>query len=384
MLDPVLKGGAWPNIDRNLERQLRVGYVSPDFRDHPVARFLQPVVEYRDRERFEVVCYSSTTKTDEVTARWRGWADHWRDIAALNDEQLAQLVRQDHVDVLVDLAGHTGGGRLTAFARKPAPVQITYLGYPNTSGLKSMDYRITDAHADPVGVAEALHTERLLRIDGCFLAYAILDELPPISARDPGPVTFGSFNNLAKVSPTTVRLWGKILAAEPASRMIIKATSLGDPPTRELATRRFASLGLPMERVELMGPARTQEEHLRTYARIDVALDTFPYNGTTTICEALAMGVPVVSLHGSHHASRVGLSILNAAGFREWATGDRENFVQAACGLAHQSSDGRTNLRERLRTSTLCDGRGIARKIESAYRSAWKTWCDRGAQEKGT
>jgi predicted O-linked N-acetylglucosamine transferase (SPINDLY family) len=365
--------------NRDPERRLRIGYVSPDFRDHPVARFLQPIVEHRDRAQFEVVCYSTGTLADAVTARWHGLADHWRDAAALDDAQLAEVVRQDHVDILVDLAGHTGSGRLLVFARRPAPVQVTYLGYPNTTGLPAMDYRITDALADPVGVADELHTEKLLRIDGCFLAYAILDELPPVAPRaGGGAITFGSFNNLAKISPTTLRLWADVLAATPGSRMIIKATSLGDPPTRELAARRFADCALPMDRVELLGPARSQEEHLATYARIDVALDTFPYNGTTTTCEALAMGVPVVSLHGSHHASRVGLSILSAAGFPEWATDDREKFVSAARGVADQAASLRSTLRERLRerlrASTLCDGRGIARKIESAYRIAWKNW----------
>lgn len=388
--NPARNDRAWLGLDRSPDRRLRVGYVSPDFRDHPVARFLRPVVEHRDRAQVEVVCYSGVNRPDEFTQQWSALADHWRDVAALNDRQLAEAIRNDHVDILVDLAGHTGGGRLLVFSRKPAPVQITYLGYPDTSGLAAMDYRITDALADPVGAADELHSETLLRIDGCFLAYAMLDELPPVGAREAGGgVVFGSFNNLAKISPTTVRLWAEVLAASPASpappappapspapsRMIIKATSLGDPPTRELAAQRFAALGLPMDRVELLGPARTQEEHLRTYARIDVALDTFPYNGTTTTCEALAMGVPVVSLYGSHHASRVGLSLLSAAGFAQWATDDPKAFVRAACGVAEKSASLRRTLRERLRGSTLCDGRGIARKIESAYRTAWRTWC---------
>ena len=362
-------------VDRRPDRRIRVGYVSPDFRDHPVARFLRPIVQHRDRTQFEVVCYSGVMRPDEITQQWHGLVDHWRDIAALDDAQFADVVRRDHVDILVDLAGHTGGGRLPAFALKPAPVQITYLGYPDTSGLEAMDYRITDELADPVGVGDKLHTEALLRIDGCFLAYALLDELPPVAPREVGPITFGSFNNLAKISPTTVRLWTDVLEASGGSRMIIKATSLGDGPTRQLATERFAALGLPMDRVELLGPALTQEQHLATYARIDVALDTFPYNGTTTTCEALAMGVPVVSLYGSHHASRVGLSLLGAAGFPQWAAQDPKTFVQAACSNANDSASYRHTLRERLRASTLCDGRGIARKIESAYRTAWTAWC---------
>jgi predicted O-linked N-acetylglucosamine transferase (SPINDLY family) len=332
-------------------------------------------VEHRDRDRFEVVCYSGVDRPDEVTAQLRAQVDRWRDVAALSDEQSAQVVREDRVDILVDLAGHTGGGRLMTFARKPAPVQMTYLGYPNTTGLKAVDYRITDALADPVGTADGLHSEKLIRLEGCFLSYTLLDELPPVAPREPGPVTFGSFNNLAKISPTTIRLWAGVLAAAPQARLVVKATSLGDEPTRTLAAQRFAAQGLPMDRVELLGPQRTQDQHLRTYARIDVALDTFPYNGTTTTCEALAMGVPVVSLYGGHHASRVGLSILTAAGCGQWATEDANQFIETACGLAQEAAHWRLRLRDQLRRSTLCDGRGMARKIESAYRDAWRAWC---------
>src|SRR5439155_17749019 len=321
-----------PQRDRDPNRRLRIGYVSPDLRDHPVARFMLPILAHRDRQNFEVTCYSTAVRPDEMTARLRHHVDAWHDVAAMNDAQLAELVRAHRIDILVDLAGHTGEGHLVTFARKPAPVQMTYLGYPNTTGMAAMDYRITDALADPVGVADALHSEKLIRVEGCFLAYTLLDELPPVPSRDAGPVTFGSFNHLSKISPTTLRLWADVLAAVPQARMIIKATSLGDGPTRTLAAERFAKLGLPMDRVELLGPGRTQEEHLRTYARIDVALDTFPYNGTTTTCEALAMGVPVVSFHGRHHGSRVGLSILSAAGLSDWTTDDPKRFVEAARG----------------------------------------------------
>jgi protein O-GlcNAc transferase len=364
-----------PARPRDGDRRLRVGYVSPDFRDHPVARFLQPILRHRDRDAFEVVCYSDVARRDETTAALRGLSDEWHDLAALSDAEAAELIRQHKIDILVDLAGHTGQNRLLMFARKPAPVQITYLGYPDTTGMSAMDYRITDAIADPPGEADTRHTEKLIRLDGCFLAYTLLDELPPVSPTVwNGHVTFGSFNNLSKISPRTIRLWANTLDGLPRSRMLIKATSLGDQATRDLAAERFAQWGLPMDRVELVGPARSQAEHLQTYARIDVALDTFPYNGTTTTCEALAMGVPVVSLYGTHHASRVGFSILSAAGFAGWATDDSAHFVRIARQVAGEAAGWRSHLREQIRTSTLCDGRGIAGKIESAYRSAWRAY----------
>lgn len=363
---------------REPDRRLRIGYVSGDLRDHPVARFIRPLLVERNRESFEITCYSTGTKSDEVTESLRATADAWYDATGATDAQLADGVRQHQIDILVDLGGHTGGGRLLAFARKPAPVQVTYLGYPNTSGLAAMDYRLTDALADPVGQTDAWHTESLIRLDGCFLAYTLVDELP-ILERDRAnrPVTFGSFNNLAKISPTTLKLWTDVLNAMPDARMIIKATSLGDSPTMDRARKRFADAGLPMDRVELLGPARSQSEHLSTYARIDVALDTFPYNGTTTTCEALAMGVPVVSLSGRHHASRVGLSILSAAGFPNWSTPDPKRYVQIACELANQPV---MDLRAKLRSSILCDGKRLVRSVEQAYRDAWKRWCNEGGK----
>jgi predicted O-linked N-acetylglucosamine transferase (SPINDLY family) len=270
---------------------------------------------------------------------------------------------------------------MLAFARKPAPVQFTYCGYPDTTGLAAMDWRITDAIADPVGLTDAWHTERLARVDGCFLAYVLPPDLPPIAplpAAQSGCVTFGSFNNLSKISPTTLRLWRAALAAVQGSRMVIKASMFEDPATLELSRRRFADAGLPMDRVELLPPVRGQDAHLQTYARVDIALDTFPYNGTTTTCEALAMGVPVVSLHGRHHVSRVGLSLLTAAGFGNWATDDPQQFVERTRLLASDLSllrELRATMRERLKASPLCDGIRLTRGVESAYRNAWQLWC---------
>ena len=373
--------------DRDPQRRLRVGYVSADLRDHAVAKFLSPLLDHRDRDAFEVLCYSGVARPDAVTASIRSRVDGWRDVAALGDRQLCDLVRRDRIDILIDLAGHTNGTRMLAFARNPAPVQLTYLGYPDTTGLAAMDWRITDAIADPVGVTDAWHTERLARIDGCFLAYVLPPDLPPIAplpATKSGCVTFGSFNNLSKISPTTLRLWRDVLAAVPTSRMVIKTSMFEDPATLELSRQRFADAGVPMHRIELLPPVRGQDAHLKTYARIDIALDTFPYNGTTTTCETLAMGVPLISLHGRHHVSRVGLSLLTAAGFGDWATDDPRRFVEIARSLASDLDSLRqlrTAIRDRLKSSPLCDGVRLARGIESAYRNAWRQWCVGKTQE---
>jgi predicted O-linked N-acetylglucosamine transferase (SPINDLY family) len=374
--DPLTRAARPHDNDRTPDRRLRIGYVSPDLRDHPVSRFLWPLLEHRDREQFEIVCFSGNEVPDEVTARYRAAADEWHDTAPLGDAQLADLIRGRRIDILVDLAGHTSGSRLLTFARRPAPVQMTYLGYPDTTGMAAINVRITDSLSDPPG-AETRHTERLARIESCFLCYPLPADLPPISpspARASGHVTFGSFNNLAKISPTTVRLWTQVLNAVPDAGMIIKTTRLGDEGTRRRATGRFKDLGMPMDRVELLGPQRTPAEHLAMYRRIDVALDTFPYNGTTTTCEALSMGVPIVSLAGEHHASRVGLSLLSAVGQPVWAANDPAGFAQAAQQLARDLPD-RATLREQLRRSPLCDTVGFARKIERIFREEWIRWC---------
>ncbi len=367
--------------DRAPGRRLCIGYVSPDFRDHPVARFLWPMIEHRDRENFGIVCFNCVEKPDAVTARYRAAADEWHDVLALNDDALADLIRSRRIDVLVDLAGHTNGSRLLAFARRPAPVQVTFIGYPDTLGMKAIDLRITDSLADPSPESDGRHLELLARVDGCFLCYPLASDLPLVQssqAVEAGFVTFGSFNNLAKISPATVKLWSDVLAAVPMSKMVIKATRLGDERTCARAAERFTGLGLPMNRVELIGPGRTQGEHLQQYRRIDIGLDTFPYNGTTTTCEALAMGVPVVSLVGDHHASRVGLSLLTAAGHGDWATDDPQRFVEIAAKLASdipRLAALRGGIREELSRSTLCDGRSYAAKIERIYREAWIRWC---------
>ena len=352
--------------------RVRVGYVSGDFRDHPVAGFILPLLRHHDRDRFEVFCYSTIPPPgDAATALVRAAADQWRELASQSDDAAAALVAADGIDVLVDLSGHTAGHRLGLFARRPAAVQVTYLGYPGTTGLRAMDYRITDAVADPPGATDALHTERLVRLPRCFLCPA-----PPPLAPDVGPgpdddaFTFASFNVANKVSPTTVRLWAGVLAAVPNGVLAVKAVGLMGDDAKARLRAEFAAAGVDPGRVRVWPVDPNHRDHLGRYGNVDVAVDTFPYNGTTTTVDALWMGVPVVTLAGATHASRVGASLLTAAGLGGWVAESRERFVEIAAGAAADRTALkalRRGMRERLLASPLFDGAGFARAIEAAY-----------------
>ena len=375
---------AHPN-SRNPDRPLRVGYVSPDFCTHSVAWFIEPVLAHHDRMRFTVYGYSNVhpDRADEVTARLRGHCDQWRDIAPLNDTQLAELIRQDGIDLLIDLAGHSTRSRLMAFALRPAPVQLTWLGYPNITGLPAMDYRLTDACADPEDEPETAGGERLVRLPQGFLCYA-----PPPDAPDPGTpphagngyITFGSFNNLAKLNDRVVSAWSAVLNAVPGSRLLLKSVGLANAAVRERLQIRFAAHGVAAGRIELLPQTLSFIDHLALYRRLDIALDTFPYNGTTTTCEALWMGVPVIALAGDRHAGRVGISLLSQIGLHDLIASSVEEYVSLAATLAADSariSSLRSTLRERMRASPLCDAPAFTRKIEAAYREMWGKWCAR-------
>jgi predicted O-linked N-acetylglucosamine transferase (SPINDLY family) len=365
---------------RDPERRLRVGYVSADFRSHAVAFFFEPLLTNHDRNVVEAVCYSGVARPDATTERLRSMASQWRDIGGLGAEQVASMIRADGIDILVDLAGHTSGTRLKVFAHKPAPIQVTYLGYPTTTGLPAMDYRLTDELADPEG-EDVYYTEKLLRLPGAFLCYRPLENCPPVSplpAMEKGYVTFGSFNNLSKISPSVIGLWVKLLQEVPGARLFVKNPSLTDPATRERYYGLFEVQGAARDRVELQGRTATQAEHLALYSRLDIALDTFPYNGTTTTCEAVWMGVPVITLAAKRHAGRVGVSILSNAGFGEWIAQTPEQYITLAAGLAEdvqKLAALRASLRQRMSDSPLCDGQAFARKIETAYREIWRAWC---------
>lgn len=366
--------------DTTPERRLRIGYVSPDFRGHSVAYFVEPVVAAHNRDAVEVYCYSNAARPDAVTRRFQSLADHWRDIHGLRDSQVAELVREDRIDILVDLAGHTAGSRLLVFARKPAPVQATWCGYPATTGLEAIGYRITDALADPPGLTDRFHTERLVRLPGAFLCYGPPADAPAVSdlpAHAGGHVTFGCFNFLAKVTPQIVRAWSELLESVPGSRLVIKSAPLVDESTRRLVWERFKAHGADPARIELLGPV-ARDEHLKTYHRIDIALDTLPYHGTTTTFEALWMGVPVVTAAGRTHASRVGVSVLENAGLGDWVAGSLDEYVALAAAKARRRDlleDLRAGLRNRLARSPLTDAALFTSHLEEAYRRMWRTWC---------
>ncbi len=377
-----LKSAIRPHENRpDPDRVLRIGYVSPDFREHSVAWFLEPILEHHDRGRFHVCCYSNTRRRDDVTGRFVALADVFRDIVAMTDEQAAELIRADGIDILVDLAGHTAGGRWLIFARKPAPVQVSYLGDACTSGLSTMDYRITDGRADPPGMTERFHTERLARLPRPFLCYRPPATAPAVGALPAdreGHITFGSFNQVPKLTPVVLDTWARILLAVPDARLLLKSQALGWGSVAERVVARFEVQGVPRSRLTLMGRQPRIEDHLAVYSRVDIALDSFPYNGTTTTCEALWMGVPVIALAGDSHISRVGVSILGGVGLEELIAATREDYARLAAQLAGDRQRLRRlrgDLRERLSRSPLLDGSGFARALEAEYRRMWRQWC---------
>jgi len=362
-------------------RRLRVGYVSPDFNHHAVAYFIEPVLAAHDRTRVEVFCYASVAAPDRFTERLRGLAEHWRDIARLDDDAAAALIRSDHLDLLIDLAGHSARHRLLVFARRPAPVQATWIGYPNTTGLDSIDYRITDAVSDPVGQTEAWHTEKLVRLPANFSCYRPDDDAPAVNdlpATTSGAVTFGCLNQFAKVTPEVISLWARLLAELPESRLLLKSRGLGDPGVAARVQATFAAAGVAPARLVLNGEELSVADHLSLYHGVDIALDPFPYNGTTTTCEALWMGVPVVTLAGTTHVSRVGASLLTHAGLPDWIAATPDDYLARAVAAARDLpalAALRRGLREQLRTGPLCDVARFTRGFEDACEAmAARTW----------
>ena len=374
----TLRSRIAPHInDRDPDRRLRVGYVSPDLREHTVTKFITAPIQYHDPEQFEVFCYSDAEKPDHVTERIKSRAEGWRETRKLSDVQLDELIRKDKIDILVDLRGHAADNRLTLFARKPSPVQINMVGYFNTTGLSAMDYRLTDAHMDPLGQTEHLNTEKLVRTDVSCWCYTPEPGAPEV-AEPPflknGYVTFGSLNKIVKVSEPCRKLWARVLEAVPNSRLLLSVAGDGAPVVRE----RLASTGLPVDRIDVLEKARTPREYLERFGKIDIALDTFPFNGITTTCDGLWMGVPCVSLAGETSVSRAGTSILHAAKLPELCAGMPERFVRIATELAGEPDRLRSlrlSMRDRLLACALMDHRGFARKLDAAYRQMWRARC---------
>ncbi len=362
------------------DRRLRIGYVSPDFRNHAVSYFFEPLLTAHDQARFEIFCYAchNARETDSTTDRLRRVSEHWRFIAGKSEQEAAQLIRDDRIDLLVDLAGHTANNRLKIFTYSPAPVQITYLGYIAGTGLEAMNYWITDnvLHPDPI---EEKCVETLYRLPRCWVSYQPSDQAPEVAAcPNPGDhVLFGSLGCSSKMTESVIETWSNILKALPDSRLLLMNGSLTRDKIQKQVTGRFAAYQIPPERL-LLRPNAPMNEYLSTYNEIDVVLDTFPRTGGTTTAEALWMGVPVVTLAGKRYAERISASELTAVGLERFIADNRGDYVRIAVALARDSAL-RIELREQLRPqmarSPLCDGESLAREIESAYRSIWKKYC---------
>jgi len=355
--------------------RLRVGFLSGDLRTHSVAHFLEPIASARDRDAFEYLFYSTCPQQDNVTERLRSYADSWRDVWQLGDDALIQQIQADRIDILVDLSGHTEFNRLAVFARRAAPVQVSYLGYPNSTGMPTMDYRITDAEADPHPLADSLHSERLLRLPDaqwCFRPFGAIAAPGPLPARDAGFVTFGSFNNVTKVSDTLLQCWKQILTNAPTARL--RLTRVRSVTRMAEIIAEFENAGIARERIECV-PYRSDVPHGRQYAGVDIALDHYPYNGVTTTCETLYAGVPVITLHGRHCASRSGLSILRSVGLGELVASTPEEYVRIAGELAEdlpRLERLRAELRGRVDRSPLRDEKRFAANFEELLRTAWR------------
>jgi predicted O-linked N-acetylglucosamine transferase (SPINDLY family) len=370
---------------REPDRRLRIGFVSADFKDHPVAHFLAPLLARHDRGALEIYCYAERERMDAYSDVLQRSGGIWR-IRSRNDVDavLREQLRRDVIDIVIDLSGQTGGTQLRALAVRSTPLAASWLGYPATTGLPTIDWRITDALADPPGY-ERYHVEKLLRLPGGFLCYeprADAPEVGPLPALARGTITFGSFNNILKVTPATIRCWAAILAAVPASRLLVKAASFADPPVRESYRQQFIAAGIEEHRLDLRAQVREASDHLGVYNEVDIGLDPLVYNGTTTTCEALWMGVPVIAMIGDRHAARVGYDLLSRVGLNEFASADAESYVAVAAALAAdlpRLAQIRRELRQRMQRSTLCDAANFAEEFTAGLRGIWREWCARPA-----
>ena len=370
-----------PN-DRQPHRRLRIGYLSPDFRQHPIGRFLLPLLSHHDKDQVEVFAYAQVPVSDVLTTRLRSYTDCWRSITGLSDTQTCELIRQDRIDILVDLTMHMDQNRLLVFAQKPAPVQVTYLAYCSTTGLDTIDYRLSDPYLDPPGMDELVYSEQTIRLPDTYWCYesslapAELNPLPAVETRGGGKVTYGCLNNFCKVGASTLTTWGRLMRAVPNSQLLLHARQGSHcQRVRDLLERE----GIAPARVQFAGMIPIAQ-YFDLYRRIDIALDTFPYGGGTTTCDALWMGVPVVSLVGQTGVGRGGLSILSNIGLPELAAHTPAQYVQIAAALANdlpRLASLRSSLRPRMLESPLMDGPRFARNVEAAYRTMWRTWCEK-------
>lgn len=366
---------------RDPDRPLRIGVVSPDLRRHSIAYFFEALLEHIDQARYPVTCYAEVRRPDNVTDRLRALAAGWVETPQLDEEALANRIYADEIDIVLDLAGHTRGNRLPALARKPAPVQCLWLGAPDTSGMAAIDYRFSDAIADPPGLTEGWHTEELLRLGpglNCYRPDENAPDVAPLPLDDGRPITFTSFNNWSKAGPDTIAMWAGVLARVPDAILFLKTRTLADPAIAQACRDAFAAHDIDPSRIDIAEWTVEVDDHLELYNRCDIALDTWPYSGHTTSCESLWMGVPVVTRTGDRMGARVTASILNQLGLDDLVADDISSFIDIAAGLAEDRgrlTALRSGLRARMAASPLCDGAGFARAFEDGFRTIWQTWC---------
>jgi predicted O-linked N-acetylglucosamine transferase (SPINDLY family) len=360
-------------LDTN--RAIRIGYLSGDFCTHSVSFFIEAILQHHDRSRFKLYCYATTAKSDDTTLRLKSMDVVWRDICGQTAAMAAQKIRDDEIDILVDLSGHTSGNRLDLFARRPAPVQVSWIGYPHSTGLRQMDYYISDRICNPPETGDSLYSESLIRLPRvfcCYLPPVVFPQVAPLPFSSNGQITFGCFNSFSKINQALFETWVRILKAIPGSRLYLKSAPLSGDGVKLKVLETFEKSGIVAERITLKPFAESPEQHLAQYADIDIALDTYPYNGTTTTCESLWMGVPLISLAGDRHLSRVGASFLQAVGLPELVADSPDEYVEKAVNLALDSERLqflRENLRLMMARSALMDAKGVTCELEQAYES---------------
>jgi len=362
------------------DRPIRIAYISPDFRGHPVGYFIEPALVQYDAKQFEIYCYAHVANPDQTTQVIQNHVDTFYQIHTMDDLHLANQIRTDGIDILIDLAGHTANSRIRVMAYQAAPIQVTYLGYPTTSGLKHIDYRLTDAAIDPKGISDSWYTEQLIHLDSCFFCLSPLGDSVPISrlpALHNKMFCFGAFHNTSKVSDTIIKLWSKVLAQIPESQILLQAAAYDDPDIVRYFQSCFEKYGIKRHRVQCMGTLPF-EQYLKLHHQIDIMLDTQPWTGHTTSCHALWMGIPVLTLAGKRHASRIGQRLMLALNLPEWVAKDHQDFVKKAVQFAMDRNGLdilRQNMRTRILESGISDRKQYVHSLEQVFRQLWLEWC---------
>eukprot|EP01117_Protostelium_nocturnum_P012041 TRINITY_DN4408_c0_g1_i1.p1 TRINITY_DN4408_c0_g1~~TRINITY_DN4408_c0_g1_i1.p1 ORF type:complete len:672 (-),score=57.26 TRINITY_DN4408_c0_g1_i1:1284-3053(-) len=377
-------GNTFPKVKWNgknkIEKKttLRIGYISPDFFTHSVSYFIDGILKHHDKKLCHVFCYSNVGKGDSKTEKLKSQSHEWRDIYGIGPKEVAEIIRNDEIDILLELTGHTAGNRLDVMALKPAPIQGTYIGYPNTTGLTSIDFRFTDEYCDPINT-EQKFSEKLVRLPQCFLCYTPGSDLFPtitLPSSSNGFITFGSFNNLAKINDEVISLWCEVLKKVPNSRFVIKSKPFASQKSKERMISKFLKEGIDSSRIDLFPLLNTNLDHMQSYKLMDISLDTFPYSGTTTTCESLWMGVPLVTLKGNIHSQNVSASLLNAIGYGNLIAFTKEEYIDIACRLANNRLElGSIHdcLRQKMKSS-LCDGKTFTRSLEKVLHQLWNEY----------